>query len=404
MKTSCARKLSRRCFAKQTIGAISLLVSPVTITSVGETADSANLEEYPNENQSSFNNGDVPAMIFGAQGNADTGYAASWFEDQKLNVHSTAIHVRGHGGAVDPSDKNRVILFARRPGLEALLLDLKKKTVIPAFSSEKGFHLFGHGCFSKDGKHLFTTESEYEKGDGKIVVRDTRTFRVVNRYDSYGIGPHEIKRLPGTNILVVANGGLLTHPASGKERLNLSSMASNLSYIDGSTGELIESQYLPYNKASIRHIDVAQDGLVSFGLQVQRDAMKSDSRDDLVPLAGSHVLGSKPVLFEKPDALIMKMDDYVGSVSLNNNSRTAGFTSPRGNIVSFWDCDTGKYRGYHKLFDVCGLTQSANGKYFVASNSKGEIRFIDARTLKENRSLRVKDESLVWDNHILSLT
>ena len=44
-------------------------------------------------------------------------------------------------------------------------------------------------------------------------------------------GPHEIRLLPQGDTLVVANGGIETHPDSGRSKLNLPTMRPNLAYI-----------------------------------------------------------------------------------------------------------------------------------------------------------------------------
>lgn len=342
--------------------------------------------------------------VFGAKGSNASKYAAAFQSLNTMPDHidqwSNNISFRAHGSALDPNNSHRVILFARRPGIKAVEVDLKKGTVKQAFNCEPGYHLFGHGCFSQDGSKLYTTESEYDTGTGKIIVRDVKSFKVLERFDSYGIGPHEIKRLPRSDILVVANGGLLTHPKTGKKNLNLSSMVSNLTYINANTGKRIESVSVSHKKASIRHIDVSDDGVVAMGFQVQREAMNNE---DIVNLAASHRLGETVKEFNGPENLYFAMNDYVGSVAISSKARLAGFTSPRGNLAGFWNIDTGEFKGYQKFFDVCGITVSKNADYFILSNSEGKLRFINTGSLKENKQLRIINPSFEWDNHIISV-
>ncbi len=52
-------------------------------------------------------------------------------------------------------------------------------------------------------------------------------------FASGGVGPHEIRRMPGSDVLVIANGGIATHPGSSRAKLNIPKMQPNLAYIEG---------------------------------------------------------------------------------------------------------------------------------------------------------------------------
>ena len=70
---------------------------------------------------------------------------------------------------------------------------------------------------------------------------------------------------------MVANGGIDTHPESGRTKLNIATMAPNLAYLNA--GEVIEAVTLPQemHKNSIRHLAVDNQGQVAFGMQWQGD-------------------------------------------------------------------------------------------------------------------------------------
>lgn len=106
-------------------------------------------------------------------------------------------------------------------------------------------------------------------------------YKRIGEFASGGIGPHDIA-WTGDGTLVVANGGIETHPDSGRTKLNIPTMRPNLSYIRDR--RVIEQTEMPsaLRKNSIRHLSVRQDGLVAFAMQWQ-----GDERDG-VPLAGLH--------------------------------------------------------------------------------------------------------------------
>jgi hypothetical protein len=338
-----------------------------------------------------------------AEGNGDDGYFASWIVDgeHRADVHSAISGFRGHGLAQHPQRADIAVMFARRPGTQALVINLLDGTVDSVIDCAEGHHMHGHGCFSPDGQQLLTTESDYRSGTGKLMVRNTRNWQVEAEYLTHGIGPHDVHVMPDGKSLVVANGGLLTHPDSGRKILNLDTMDPSLVYLSLYNGEVISQHRLPESKASIRHLALADDGTVAIATQLQRPAMSSNT---LVPLAAVHQPGQPLIALEGPDALIHKFDDYMGSTVLHNGERIAAFSSPRGDLVAFWHLDSHQLVGYHAFFDVCGLTVSRDQKYFVLSNSNGDVRMIDARSLKEDRAMRRSFAGRHWDNHMFTFT
>lgn len=334
-----------------------------------------------------------------AQGKTPEQYGMGAISPIQADAINVSSNFRGHGICQHPTQQHKVVMVSRRPGTVGLEVDLLSGGS-REFHSPANHHMQGHGAFSADGNLLFTSESDFQSGAGKIIVRDTHNYNVVAEYSSYGIGPHEIKRMPDNTTLAIANGGLLTHPESGRKVLNLDSMRSTLSYIDINSGELISEHQVPEDKASIRHFDIAADGTIAFGMQIQRRAM---SDNHLVPLAGVHKPGKDIELLQAPESLTVALNDYMGSVAVDSHNRLAAFTSPRGDLAMFWHLDDLSLQGYHKFHDVCGLALNASGSHFVLSNSAGKLRQINTKTLQEDRDLRLDFPAMAWDNHMMSV-
>ena len=335
-----------------------------------------------------------------AEGTDSQHFGLGWISPDLQQANSVLAGFRGHGMAQNPQQPAQVVMFSRAPGRELVVVDLQQQRVVQRVACQEGYHLSGHGCFSADGSRLYSVESDYRQGQGRIVVRDTTSWQVVADYSSGGIGPHEVKLMPDQRTLVIANGGLLTHPDRGDDVLNPDSMDSSLVYMTAANGEIQSQWRLPEPKASIRHLDVAADGTVAIATQVQRKAMDSDR---VVALGAVHKPGQPLQLLAEPAMVLAQFDDYMGSVVIHQEQRLAGFSSPRGNLVAFWHLDTLELAGYHRFHDVCGLACSRDQRHFVLSNSAGEVRQLDARTLKENRALRMSWQDRHWDNHMTSL-
>lgn len=80
---------------------------------------------------------------------------------------------------------------------------------------------------------LVTTESDYATCAGVLGIWDVRrNYARIAEIPTGGICPHEVIRLSGTQSLVVADGGIRTHPDSGRDKLDLHDMHPSLVYID----------------------------------------------------------------------------------------------------------------------------------------------------------------------------
>jgi hypothetical protein len=350
---------------------------------------------------SQFSQARASEIWLSAQGRDDEHFSLGWVDPNAQQSHGALSGFRGHGMCQNPTKPEEIMMFSRRPGTLAVRVNTLSGEVDHVFHSEPNHHMHGHGCYSADGTQLFYTESDYVTGEGKVTVRDANTLAFKGCFSSYGIGPHEMALMPDDKTLVVANGGLRTHPDSGRTVLNYESMRSTLAYINSENGQLISEHVLAEPKASIRHLDVASDGTVAIALQVQRAAM---SDDHLVPLAAVHKDGHDIEVLNAPTGLISKLNDYMGSVKVHSQNRLAAFTSPKGNMVMFWHLDDLSLQGYHLFHDVCGLTLSADERYFVLSNSAGKIRQISSDTLKEDKAKRLYFADKSWDNHMMTVT
>lgn len=349
---------------------------------------------------SQFNRARAAEIWLSAQGQGDDAYSLAWVNPDANESQVVLSGFRGHGMCQNPVKPEQVIMFSRRPGTLAVCVNTLSGEIENTFHSGPDHHMHGHGSYSADGTRVFYTESNYVTGEGKISVRDAQTFALLDQFSSYGVGPHEMTFMPDGKTLVVANGGLRTHPDTGRKVLNYDTMRSTLAYINSHNGQLISEHTLAESKASIRHLDVADDGTVAVALQVQRAAMKDNH---LVPLAAIHKSGHELEVLNAPTGLMTKLNDYMGSVKVHSQNRIAAFTSPKGDMVMFWHLDDLSLQGFHAFHDVCGITLSADQGYFVLSNSAGKIRQIDSATLKEDKAKRLYFADKRWDNHMMTV-
>jgi len=297
---------------------------------------------------------------------------------------------RGHAAAAHHHHAE-VVATARRPGTFAVVIDCARGQITQRLVAPKGRHFYGHATFSADGAHLLTTENAYDTGEGRIGVWDrAQGFVRVDEFSSGGIGPHEVILLPSGD-LAVANGGIRTHPASGREKLNLETMRSNLTILS-TAGTVLDQAFLPegHDLNSLRHIAALPDGRVGCGCQWQGDIFETPSL-----LAVYSELGTLAPT-EMGEALLRSLQGYIGSVaSLATGQFVA--TSPRGNTALVIDA-TGNVRRTLRSYDVCGVATTRRNETLM-SNGGGAITRIDTEM-----ELRLAQHNLAFDNHLVALS
>jgi hypothetical protein len=307
---------------------------------------------------------------------------------------------RGHDVTLRPRYPGRVVLFGRRPGRVAAEIDIVAGRVVRRLVLPEDRALQGHGFFTPDGGLLVTSEMEVESGRGLLVVRDAESLEVVAEHDSYGVGPHELALLPDERTIVVANGGVFTRPETRDAPLNLDTMRSSLAYVDLETGQQVDEALFFERKASLRHLDVCDDGTVVVAMQVQREAMRST---DVVPLVAVHRRGESLRPLVTGREVIAAMNDYAGSVAVDGTNRVVCATSPRGNLAAFWDFGSGELLGQLELFDVCGVALSVEEGQFVLTGGNEQVRRLDAETLAPVAGRLGPYAGVRWDNHLVVL-
>lgn len=313
-----------------------------------------------------------------------------WF-DQQGHLHGRVeISERAHDLAYIKS-QNRIIAFARRPGVKLHVIDVASKLVVQEINAQPQHHFFGHGVLNADESLLFTTENYFDEHmterDGLITVRDTKGFSIVGQFSSHGVGPHQLAMLSDNQTLVIANGGIHTHPAKSREKLNLDTMQPNLSYINTFNGELVAKHQLRDKHLSIRHLCVANDDTVYFGCQYQGAVYQVN------PLIYGHRIGEQIQPMQATDNEWMRFKQYIASLSVNDQNALA-VTSPRGGVVSIWDRSTRELKSLLTLDDTAGIASSKTT--FIATTGRGNLVGVDKALNAINQ------HQIRWDNHLIS--
>ena len=317
------------------------------------------------------------------------------YDTRRGALFETPLPGRGHGPCLS-SDKKIAVMPARRPGRWAMVIDMTTGKTITRLSSPKGRHFYGHAVFSPDDRLLLTTENDYDHADGMIGVWDTKSWQRLDEWPSGGIGPHELALCDP--VVVVANGGLLTHPETGRDKRNLATMRPNLCYLSLKSGKILQQVEPPakWFQCSLRHLDITRDETGQIFTLV--GAQYQGPKHETAPLVALHSFGAPLDFVALPPELLRNLHHYCGSVRFIRNGRAFAITSPRGNSVLFgsgteWDSMTAQ--------DACGLGGSGNS--VVLTTGTGDILSGNTENGLEPWSLRKNRTRFQWDNHLIQV-
>jgi hypothetical protein len=304
--------------------------------------------------------------------------------------------MRAHGCALDPRNPRRAIFFARRPGTDAFELDLDSMQVRTIFATGPGRHLAGHGVFSPDGMHLYTPEHDYEHMRGVISVRETERYSIVQELDSGGLDPHEIALIDAGRTLVVANGGIMTHPRTYRRKLNIDTMDPSLCLLQVDTGERIEQWRLRDHQLSIRHLALASDTIVA-GLQYEGNIAQTPG------VVAIHRRGQALSLLEAPAQEMARFKGYVASIAVSATENIVAAACPFGGGIACWSLSDGRYLGFVPATEPYGLSRLADGD-IAASQRDG--RALELHGIRpRSQFLKIASEFAIrWDDHWVAVT
>jgi uncharacterized protein len=331
------------------------------------------------------------AIFASSMQQADGTYGAALVSETGDVIMRVPLPGRGHDVTFS-AEAGRAVVFARQPGTFAVVFDPAGREAPLTIPSIEGRHFFGHGAFTADGRLLYVTENDFESGQGVLGIYDVSGgFSRIGEVPTYGIGPHEVLLSPDGRVIVVANGGIETHPDFGRAELNIETMDPSLVFLDVATGELIGQMRLSVelHQLSIRHLAFDALGRVWFGCQFR------GAPETMPQLAGYATMDGEIRLIELPPDQLGALRNYVGSVAASRDGSTIAISSPEGDTVLAIDAASARPSASLVLRNGCGI--AADGAGFLASSGEGEIVGF-AGSAAASRTLDIH-----FDNHLRAL-
>lgn len=313
----------------------------------------------------------------------DGKFGAVLLNEQGTLISQIDLPARGHDIAISPQ-KDKLIVFARRPGTFAILFDINGK-ILGEITSIEGRHFYGHGAFSADGRLFYATENDFENARGVIGIYDLTASPIkrIGEFDAGGVGPHDLLLDSKSGHLIIANGGIETHPDFERAKLNLATMRANIAWLDPKTGDIVARYDAPdqLQKLSLRHMALGSDGEIWIAGQYQN---KSELATSLLAKA-SPDQGLQFITMPEDDLATLR--NYVGSVATSADNEHVAITSPKGGCALILDRN-GNIVERRKQADICGVDFGRNAFQF----SSGLGTFGDQQL-----------DELRFDNHLIAL-
>lgn len=282
-------------------------------------------------------------------------------------------HFLPHGLCYHPQQKHRLVVFEKK-GPGACEIDLIERKVVRKINTDPTRHFYGHGSYSSDGKHLYSTETILTSEEGVIVQRNSETMEVQGFFPTYGANPHDCVLIENGTILAITNGGRAQVDDS------LEALPC-VSYVDIKTQKLIKKYKMLDRRFNTGHLAVSQQGelVVSSAphpalLPSAEGALSMPDQEGVLVNLNTPLTGVQL----KSETLSLCIDEVRGVVAA---------TSPAGNNISFWDLKSKKLISTLEIPHPRGIVQTLDQKnYIVSYGEKASLVFIDAENFKKTNT------------------
>jgi len=330
---------------------------------------------------------------------SDTGHQIGVLEQKGKALAGSArldVPTRAHGMWAEAG--GTLLAVARRPG--DWLLRWKpgadgggQATAWGWIEPDRAFN--GHVIASPDGKHLYTTETNLETGQGLIGLRDAATLEKTGEWSTHGMDPHELL-LDADGSLMVANGGIPALPETGRLKIHMERMDASLVRLDTRNGALLGQWRLADKRLSLRHLawgEPAPGGtpgqrLLGIALQAEHDDAAAKAAAPVLAVFDGHGLQTHGAV---PGT---KLAGYGGDIA-----HTAGgfaVSCPRANGVALWRTD-GRWAGFLPLQEACALASAPAPGGKPSLWAAGRLAALTQDSRGTTRASAIQDLRL--DNH-----
>lgn len=275
-----------------------------------------------------------------------------------------------HGITPHPLRRREVVLFEKH-GPGCCVVDLERAEVVRSIECVPQRQFYGHGAYSPDGALLYCTETDLEDGRrGYITVRDGKTFETLGDFPSHGLAPHDCAFASDGTTLIVANGG----SGAGREQ-----DPPGVSFVDVRDGKALDVVPMPSPHINAGHFDQTDAGDLAL-VSAPREGYDPNRACGGVSLRPA---GGEFVTMSEPADVVASLVGETLSVAIHPATRVVAATTPLGNVVTFWNLDTGAMVHKLRVPNPRGVALSRSGEEFLINfGAPPRVARVHATTLQ----------------------
>lgn len=276
-----------------------------------------------------------------------------------------------HGIATHPKNPYLFSLFEKK-GPGACELDLQSGKVVRTIATDPKRYFYGHGSYSADGNHLYSTETILSSEEGVIVQRNSKTMEIEGLFPTYGANPHDCKLIENGTILAITNGGgTNVAPES----------VPCVSYVDVKSQKLVKQHKMIDPRFNTGHLVISQSKQLVVSSAPHPSLPFSD------PGAISMVADDGSLKNLNTDRVHASLKSETLSLCVDEKRQVVATTSPAGNSVTFWNLKNGELLSSLDLPTPRGVVMTADQQYYAVSYGKtANLILIDADTRKKTNT------------------
>jgi uncharacterized protein len=270
-----------------------------------------------------------------------------------------------HGIATHPHNPYLLCLFEKK-GPGACEFDLTAGKVLRTISTDPTRYFYGHGAYSADGLHIYSTETILSSEEGVIIQRNSKTMEIEGVFPTYGANPHDCQLIEKGTILAITNGG----GTNGNPEAT-----PCVSYVDVKTQKLVKQHKMMDPRFNTGHLIISKNKQLVVSSAPHPNLPFSD------PGAISVVASDGTLKNLNTEAIHARLKSETLSLCIDEEHGVVATTSPAGNSVTFWDLKTNEFLSSLDLPSPRGIVMTADHRYYVISYGKtANLLLVDANT------------------------
>jgi hypothetical protein len=267
---------------------------------------------------------------------------------------------RGHFIDTHPLTPNQAVTSIKW-GAHAAVFDFMSKQILHVIEARPNTRFMGHGVYSRDGRHLIMSQTDDLTHQGFLSIIDSKTYRTVSEFPSYGAYPHECARHPTEDAVYVMNG--------------IGDKGSLFSLVSLRDGKLLNQVSMGNQDGNFYHFHVGQDRYVVAGGFTQIG--ETDER--LASLMAVIDPDGNVSRLRWPESENPIFAAEALSIAMNEKRGLAAFALPQSDRVHIWNYkDKSHVRSLHFNHPM-GISLSPEKNIFVVSEllQRGPVRYLD---------------------------